>query len=118
VVAVIRLASLIAVLVGLFALRSAWAETIACKAEDPHRELAFGLDYQSRPVSTEVPVNWVWFSRHFVMFLHSVQFRDRVYATQTYTFDEAANSLELCDYGTDGPEVCSTLTCMRRAARG
>lgn len=112
----IRLASRIAILVGLFALRPAAAETIVCRAEDPHRELTFDLDYQGRTVSTEVPVNWAWFGRHFVMFLHSVPVLGRTYATQAYTFDETANSLELCDYGTDGPEACSKLACLRRPA--
>jgi hypothetical protein len=113
--AMMRTASLIAVFAGLFALRPASAETIVCTAKDPHREVTFDLDHQSRTVSTEVPVNWVWFGRDFVMFLHSVQAFGRVYATQSYTFEETANSLELCDYGTDGPQACGVLTCLRRA---
>ena len=117
-VAVVRLASLIALLAGPFALRPASAEAIVCKAEDPHRVLAFDLDYQSRTVSTEVPVNWVWFGGDFVMFLHSVQAFGRAYATQSYTFEGTANSLELCDYGTDGPEACGVLTCIRHPTRG
>ncbi len=65
-------------------------------------------------MSTEVPVNWVWFGRHFVMFLHSVSVLGRAYATQAYTFDETTNTLELCDYGTDGPKACGVLACLRQ----
>ena len=86
-VTVTRLASRVVLLVGLMALRPAWAETIVCTAENPHHELAFDLDYNGGTVSTEVPVNWVWFGRHFVMFLHSVAVLDRTYVTQMYTFD-------------------------------
>lgn len=106
-----RFASLAVVLLGLFTLRPTWAEAIVCTATDPQRELTFELDYQNRTVASEVPVNWVWFSQHFVMFMHNVQVQGRAYATQVYTFNATAESLELCDFGSDRAEACSVLAC-------
>ena len=52
----------------------------------------FSLDYDRRTVAIDAPVNWLWFTRQYVLFLRSVFVNGRQYVTQ------ATGVFEACDY--------------------
>jgi hypothetical protein len=74
------------------------AITYRCRSPSAPETWVFSLDYGERTVVVDAPVNWAWFTRQHVLFLHSVFVNDRQYVTQSYTLDLATGAFEVCDF--------------------
>ena len=74
-------------------------------------KVSFSLDFDRQAVSGAFPINWAWFARGSVLFGHSVQINGNYHTTQSYMFDRATRTLELCDFAGGGEQACERRQC-------